>query len=102
MRGTVDASADRWSWPNAERLAAGDPRATAVASIEEPVRGADVNRLDGQAHALLVTKGQLGLEQLLDAFREAAAVGPGAGPLYVLFDEIQHLREWEVHLKSGR
>lgn len=42
----------------------------------------------------------LGLEQFLDAFREAAAVVPGAGPLYVLFDEIQHLREWEVHLKS--
>lgn len=42
----------------------------------------------------------LGLQQLLDAYREAAGVAADAGPLYVLFDEIQHLREWEVHLKS--
>ncbi|MEO8679317.1 MAG: ATP-binding protein [Vicinamibacterales bacterium] len=42
----------------------------------------------------------LGLEQLLDSFRDAAGVDPADGPLYVLFDEIQHLREWEVHLKS--
>ena len=42
----------------------------------------------------------LGLEQLLEAFREAAALEPGRGPLFVLFDEIQHLRDWEVHLKS--
>ena len=42
----------------------------------------------------------LGLEQLLEAFREAAVLEDSAGPLYVLFDEIQHLRDWEVHLKS--
>jgi len=42
----------------------------------------------------------LGLERLLEAFREAAGLAAAAGPLYVLFDEIQHLRDWEVHLKS--
>lgn len=42
----------------------------------------------------------LGLEQLLVAYREAAGVDSDAGPLYILFDEIQHLRDWEVHLKS--
>lgn len=42
----------------------------------------------------------LGLEQLLTSYREAAAVPADVGPLYVLFDEIQHLRDWEVHLKS--
>jgi predicted AAA+ superfamily ATPase len=42
----------------------------------------------------------LGLEQLLTAFREASGLAEDAGPIYVLFDEIQHLRDWEVHLKS--
>lgn len=38
------------------------------------------------------------LENLLDLYLEAA--GPERGqPIYVFFDEIQYLRDWEVHLK---
>lgn len=40
------------------------------------------------------------LGDLVEAYRDAADIGAQTGPLYVLFDEIQHLREWEVHLKS--
>lgn len=38
------------------------------------------------------------LDRLLAIYRENFA--PKQGPLYVLFDEIQYLKDWEVHLKS--
>ena len=41
----------------------------------------------------------LGLEQLVGLYREAAAPDPGQLG-YVFFDEVQYLRDWEVHLKS--
>jgi len=40
----------------------------------------------------------LGLEDLLQAFWEATGTRAG-DPQWVFFDEIQYLREWEVHLK---
>lgn len=42
----------------------------------------------------------LSLERLLDLYREAAGVGDGEPDGYVFFDEIQYLKDWEVHLKS--
>lgn len=41
----------------------------------------------------------LGLEDLLERYFEAAGVRPNGDPLYVFFDEIQYVRDWEVHLK---
>lgn len=38
------------------------------------------------------------LDRLLAIYRENFA--PKQGPLYVMFDEIQYLKDWEVHLKS--
>ena len=40
-----------------------------------------------------------GLQDLLDSFAEAAGVNLSEGYSYVFFDEIQYLKEWEVHLK---
>ena len=39
------------------------------------------------------------LESLVQQFMELQAHPPGQ-PLWVLFDEIQYLKDWEVHLKS--
>jgi hypothetical protein len=39
-----------------------------------------------------------GLEDLLDLYFDAARPESGQ-PIYVFFDEIQYLRDWEVHLK---
>lgn len=41
----------------------------------------------------------LPLEKLLNLFRQRFAHGKGE-PLYVFFDEVQYLRDWEIHLKS--
>jgi predicted AAA+ superfamily ATPase len=41
----------------------------------------------------------LSLEQLLDLCREAAGMTGGDPDGYVFFDEIQYLKDWEVHLK---
>ena len=41
----------------------------------------------------------LGLEALIDLYRETAGAGPG-GTAYVFFDEVQYLKGWEVHLKA--
>jgi uncharacterized protein len=41
-----------------------------------------------------------GLQDLLDFYAEAAGVSLAAGGLHVFFDEIQYLKDWEVHLKS--
>lgn len=38
------------------------------------------------------------LERLIAIYREHFA--PDKGPLYIFFDEIQYLKDWEVHLKS--
>ena len=39
------------------------------------------------------------LESLVQQFMELQA-HPAGQPLWVLFDEIQYLKDWEVHLKS--
>ncbi len=41
----------------------------------------------------------LGLEQLLEYFRRASGA-QSPEPCFVFFDEIQYLRNWEVHLKT--
>ncbi len=41
----------------------------------------------------------LGLEQLLEFFGEVSGTNYRTKPVYVFFDEIQYLRNWEVHLK---
>ena len=40
----------------------------------------------------------LGLEALIDLYRKAADADLGQ-TAYVFFDEVQYLKEWEVHLK---
>ena len=43
----------------------------------------------------------LSIEQLLKYCQEASGVDQAAHERYVFFDEIQYLRNWEVHLKSA-
>jgi len=43
----------------------------------------------------------LGLEKLLDYYGQASGVDYKTQPVYIFFDEIQYLRNWEVHLKSA-
>lgn len=40
------------------------------------------------------------LEQLLEIYAEAAGVDYRTEPCFVFLDEIQYLKEWEVHLKA--
>jgi predicted AAA+ superfamily ATPase len=42
----------------------------------------------------------LGLDELLEFFGEATGVEYATEPCFVFFDEVQYLRNWEVHLKS--
>lgn len=42
----------------------------------------------------------LGLDELLEFFGEATGVEYATEPCFVFFDEVQYLRDWEVHLKS--
>jgi predicted AAA+ superfamily ATPase len=42
----------------------------------------------------------LSLETLLNYYSQASGVDYKSTPTYVFFDEIQYLRNWEVHLKS--
>ena len=42
----------------------------------------------------------LSLEQLLELFKEASGTDYTIISTYIFFDEIQYLRDWEVHLKS--
>src|SRR5689334_12807550 len=42
----------------------------------------------------------LGLENLLEHFSRASTTSTRSTPIYIFFDEIQYLRNWEVHLKS--
>ncbi len=41
----------------------------------------------------------LALEELLEAYREASGTDYRSKPTWVFFDEIQYLKNWEVHLK---
>lgn len=41
-----------------------------------------------------------GLNDLLEMSIEAAGRSKDASPVYMFFDEIQYLREWEIHLKT--
>lgn len=41
----------------------------------------------------------LGLEDLLEIYGEAAKIKYNKEPCYVFFDEIQYLKDWEIHLK---
>ena len=42
----------------------------------------------------------LGLEHLLELFGEITGTDYTTTPTYVFFDEIQYLRDWEIHLKT--
>jgi len=42
----------------------------------------------------------LGLQDLVELFLEASGLSPEERPLFIFFDEIQYLRDWEVHLKT--
>lgn len=42
----------------------------------------------------------LGLEEMLSLYEEAVGIDLRKEPAYVFFDEVQYLREWEVHLKA--
>jgi predicted AAA+ superfamily ATPase len=42
----------------------------------------------------------LSLEKLLEFYTQATGINHKTQELYVFFDEIQYLRQWEVHLKS--
>mgnify|MGYP000966792840 FL=1 len=42
----------------------------------------------------------LNLEEFLQFYSEASGVARAAAGIFVFFDEIQYLRDWEVHLKS--
>ncbi|WP_420125611.1 ATP-binding protein [Longimicrobium sp.] len=42
----------------------------------------------------------LGLEELLEFFRDATGTDYATEPSFVFFDEVQYLRDWEIHLKS--
>ena len=42
----------------------------------------------------------LSLEKLLNFYGQSSGVDYKSEQIYVFFDEIQYLREWEVHLKS--
>ncbi len=41
-----------------------------------------------------------GLDDLLEYYAEASGVDPASTRKYIVFDEIQYLKNWEVHLKS--
>jgi uncharacterized protein len=43
----------------------------------------------------------LGIEDLLEYFGQASGVNHKTARVFVFFDEIQYLRDWEVHLKSA-
>jgi uncharacterized protein len=42
----------------------------------------------------------LGLENLLELYAEAADIDLSSDRIFILYDEIQYLKEWEVHLKT--
>lgn len=42
----------------------------------------------------------LGLEELISMAYEASGIDPGT-EMHVIFDEIQYLKEWEIHLKTA-
>lgn len=42
----------------------------------------------------------LGLEELVELFADATGWDVREEPAYLFFDEVQYLREWEVHLKA--
>ena len=42
----------------------------------------------------------LGVDQLVQNYRDAIDTDLESEPLYVFFDEIQYLKNWEVHLKA--
>lgn len=59
-----------------------DPRKIAYFSVDHPLYNG------------------LGLEELLDVFASGSGVNPRTDEVFVFFDEVQYLRDWEVHLKS--
>lgn len=67
-----------------ERLIAGGvrPRRIIYLSIDTPIYN------------------NLSLEQLFDLAQEAMIETEGPEPFYVIYDEIQYLKDWEIHLKS--
>jgi len=43
----------------------------------------------------------LGIERLLEYYGQATGVNTKAENIFLFFDEVQYLRDWEVHLKSA-
>lgn len=41
-----------------------------------------------------------GLQQLVELFFESQSIEPGKAKAFVFFDEIQYLKNWEIHLKK--
>lgn len=58
-----------------------DPRQIAYISVDHPLYN------------------ELGLEEMIELFREAAQPNPQEHA-FVFFDEVQYLKDWEVHLKA--
>ena len=42
----------------------------------------------------------LGMDKLLDCYGKSSGVDYNSKEIYIFFDEVQYLRDWEVHLKS--
>ena len=42
----------------------------------------------------------LGLDNLLELYAEAASIDLNSAQLFILYDEIQYLKGWEIHLKT--
>lgn len=59
-----------------------DPKAIAYFSVDHPLYNG------------------LGLEDYLGAFQEGTGTDFTSTPSYVFFDEIQYLRDWEMHVKA--
>lgn len=44
--------------------------------------------------------GRMSLEQLFGLYRKYRKLRDDSGTLYVFYDEVQYLKDWEIHLKS--
>jgi predicted AAA+ superfamily ATPase len=43
----------------------------------------------------------LGIEKMLEYYRQASGIDSKSQRVFMIFDEIQYLRDWEIHLKSA-
>ena len=59
-----------------------DPRRILYVSLDTPVYG------------------RMGLEHLFNLYRKHNSLEREGGDIYIFYDEIQYLKDWEIHLKS--